>query len=79
MACLKAISLNWEKSIENATPVGKGGGGWRLPMMAIRGSFARKGYLFKASGYERVGIALVKVYKRVGKTVIWVCHKAQKG
>ena len=29
MACLKAITLNWEKSIENATPVGKGyGGGW---------------------------------------------------
>ena len=29
MACLKGITLNWEKSIENATPVGKGeGGGW---------------------------------------------------
>ena len=27
MACLKAITLNWEKSIENATPVRKGGGG----------------------------------------------------
>ena len=25
MACLKAITLNWEKSIENATPVRKGG------------------------------------------------------
>ena len=26
-----------------------------------------------------VGISLVEVYKRVGKSVIWVCERAQKG
>ena len=27
---------------------------------------------------ERVGILLVEVYKRVGKSVIWVCEMAQR-
>ena len=29
--------------------------------------------------YERVGILLVEVYKRVGKFVTWVCERAQSG
>ena len=29
--------------------------------------------------YERVVISLVEVYERVGKSVISVCKKAQKG
>ena len=29
--------------------------------------------------HERVGIPLLEVYKRVGKSVIWVCKRAQKG
>ena len=29
--------------------------------------------------YERVGISLVEVYKRVGKSVIWACERTQKG
>ena len=29
---------------------GGGGGGGVLPMMAIRGGFAQRGYLFQASG-----------------------------
>ena len=28
--------------------------------------------------YERVGISLVEVYKRVGKSVIWVCERAKR-
>ena len=28
--------------------------------------------------YERVGILLVEVYERVGKSVIWVCERAQQ-
>ena len=28
--------------------------------------------------YEKVGILLVKVYERVGKSVIWVCERAQQ-
>ena len=28
--------------------------------------------------YERVGILLVKVYEKLGKSVIWVCERAQR-
>ena len=56
------------------------GGGGRLPIMAIRGGSALKGFLFQASGiYEREGISLVEVHGRVGKSVIWVCEGAQNG
>ena len=40
----------------------------------MRGGSARKGYPFQAS----VGILLIEVYKRVGKSVIWVCERAQR-
>ena len=38
-----------------------------------------RGIFFRLQVYERVGILLVEVYKRVGKSVIWVCEGAQKG
>ena len=51
--------------------------GGRTPYNGLyREDSARKGYLFQASG---VGISLVEIYKRVGKFVIWVCERAQKG
>ena len=28
--------------------------------------------------YERVGILLIEVYEKVGKSVIWVCERAQQ-
>ena len=34
---------------------------------------------FRLQVHERVEISLVEDYKRVGKTVISVCQKAQKG
>ena len=34
---------------------------------------------FRLQVCERVGILLAQVYKRVGKSVIWVCERAQKG
>ena len=37
------------------------------------------GIFFSLQVYERVGILLVEVYKRVGKSVSWVCERAQKG
>ena len=57
-----------------------GGGGGRYSLWwPIRVGSARKGYyLFQASGIWKVGISLVEVYKRVGKSVIWVCERAQK-
>ena len=48
---------------------GSGGGGV-LPIMVS----AQKGYLFQAS----VGILLIEVYERVGKSIIWVCERAQR-
>ena len=38
-----------------------------------------RGILFRLQAYERVGISLAEVYKRVGKSVIWFCERAQKG
>ena len=40
----------------------------------IGGGFARKrGTFFRLQVYEREGILLVELHKRVGKSVIWVC------
>ena len=38
-----------------------------------------RGIYFRLRVYERVGISLVEVHKREGKSVIWVCERAQKG
>ena len=46
-----------------------------LPMMAYTGRLRPKGVPFsRLQVYERVGILFVKVYERVGKSVIWVCE-----
>ena len=50
-----------------------------LPMMAYTGRLRPKwGTFFRLQVYERVGISLVDVNKRVGKSVIWVCERAQR-
>ena len=36
-------------------------------------------FVVRLQVHERVGISLVEVYKRVVKSVIWVCKRAQKG
>ena len=48
---------------------GRGGGGRELLIMAYTGRHRPKG----------VGILLVEVYERVGKSVIWVRERVQKG
>ena len=48
-------------------------------MMPYTGAPPERGIFLKLQVYERVRISLVKVYKRVGKSVIWVCERAQKG
>ena len=51
-----------------------------LPKMAFRERLHPKGMPFSGlSQYQRVGISLVELYERVGKTVISVGKKAQKG
>ena len=37
-----------------------------------------RGNFFRLLVCERVGTTLAEVYKRVGKSVIWVCERAQK-
>ena len=39
----------------------------------------KRGIYFRFQVYDGVWILLVEVYERVGKSVIWVCEKAQKG
>ena len=55
------------------------GGGGVLPMMACTGRLhPGRGTFFRLQVCERVGISLVEVYKREGRSVIWVCKRAQK-
>ena len=57
--------------------LGRGGG--VLPIMAYTGRLHRKGgYLYQAQVYESVGIFLIEVYEKVGKSVIfnWVYERA---
>ena len=37
-----------------------------------------RGIFFRLQVYERVGISLVDVYKKVRKSVIWACERAQR-
>ena len=54
-------------------------GGYSL-WWPIREGSVRKGYgFFRPQIHERVGISLIEAYKRVVKSVIWVCERAQKG
>ena len=61
--------------------MGGGGEGEVLPMMAYMGwaTPERGTAFFRLQAYERVVTSLVEVYKRVGKSVIWVGKRAQKG
>ena len=38
-----------------------------------------RGTFFRLQVYESVGISLVKIYGKVGKSVICVCERVQKG
>ena len=37
-----------------------------------------KGTFFRLQVYERGGISLGEVHKRLGKSVLWVCERAQR-
>ena len=54
--------------------------GWGTPYDGPYGEDpSERGIFFRLQAYEKVGISLVEVYKSVGKSVIWVCERAQKG
>ena len=57
--------------------------GWEiLPIMAYKGGGAppKRGtcIFFRLQVSQRVGISPAEVYKRVVKSVIWVCERAQR-
>ena len=56
----------------------RGGGGTSYDGLYGEAPLER-GTFLRPPVYERVGISLVEVYKKVGKSVIWVCERAQKG
>ena len=56
-----------------------GGGGGGTPFKVLYGEAPpERGTFFMLQVYERVGILLVEVFKRVGKSVISVCEMAQR-
>ena len=44
-----------------------------IPIIANRGSSAERGTLLRLQVCKRLGISLVEVYDRVGKSVVLVC------
>ena len=71
----RPVPIEWAKV--KAIP-GWGGGG--SPYDGLYGEAAPEGGIFfRLQVYERVVILLVEVYKRVGKSVIWACERAQEG
>ena len=56
---------------------GEGNSGVGSPYDGLYGEAApERGIFFRLQVYERVGILVTEVYKRVGKSVIWVCERA---
>ena len=59
-----------------------GGGGGLLHTMPYRDLYGEappeRGIFFRLQVYERVGISLVEVYIRIGKSVVWVCERAKR-
>ena len=57
-------------------PPGRGG---VTPCKVLYGEARPKGVpFFRLLVYERLGILFVEVFKRAGKSVIWVCETAQR-
>ena len=60
-------------------PPGGGGGDGGTHYDDLYGeALPERGTFFKLQVYERGGISLGDVYKRVGKSVIWICKRVQK-
>ena len=77
----------WPLEIEPTTlsnwyvvPPGWGRGDGCTPYDGLHGeALPESGTFFRLQVYERAEILLVDVYRRVVKSVIWICKRAQKG
>ena len=82
-SCGRGLKLLWERFQNNAVWVIGFTGFWiegpgDTPYDGLYGEVPpERGIFFRLQVYDRVGISLVEVYKRVGK--FWVCERAQKG
>ena len=77
-------NVPWPDSYQRDNVRGGGGsysgGGEGTPYNGLYGEAPpKRGTFFRLQVYERVRISLVEVYKRVGKFVIRICKRAQKG
>ena len=63
----------WRRAIIQKGSTSRGGG-----VTPYGEAPPERGNFFRLQVYEWVGISLVEVYKRVGKSVIWVCDRSQK-
>ena len=58
------------------------GGGEEVGSTLYSGLYAEappeRGTFFRLKVYERVAILLIEVYERIGKSVLWVCERAQR-
>ena len=58
--------------------MGGGGGGWGPPKNSLNGEAPHeRGIFLSLQVFERAGISPAEVYKRVEKSVIWVCERAK--
>ena len=73
---------NWTHNIIKlvCSAPGVGGGDGCTPYDGLHGeALPESGTFFRLQVYERAEILLVDVYRRVVKSVIWICKRAQKG
>ena len=77
-ACRVKEDLNIVSAPGNQTPRGGGGDGGTHYDDLYGEALPERGTFFKLQVYERGGISLGDVYKRVGKSVIWICKRVQK-
>ena len=52
---------------------------WMNHHLFLQDALPKRGAFFRIQVYERVGISPVEVHEMVGKSVISICKKAEKG
>ena len=75
------FTINCVQPPLNRVRIWPGGGERGTPhyVLLYREAPPERGTFFRLEVYEGVGISLVKEYKRLGESAIWVCKRAYKG
>ena len=65
--------------MRHSSPGGGKGRGSGTPYYGLYGEAPpERGIFFRLQAYGSLGIVLVEVYRRVGRSVIWVCQRTQR-